>query len=66
MSLRTFHKVFIALACALAFVFGAWCLGPSADRPEWAGAAAGAASFAGGAALAAYGVWFHRKLGRMR
>ena len=56
MSLKSFHIVFIALACALTLGFGAWCL--ASDLYP----ALGVTSFATGGLLIVYGGWFLRKL----
>jgi hypothetical protein len=62
MSLKAFHVVFISASVLLAFFFGAWCLHdlqPGAGRGRLA---AGVLSLASGAALAAYEVWFLKKM----
>ena len=66
MSLKGFHIVFITVSTLLALGVGAWCL--------WIDSAHGApvfrigaiCSFVAGAALIAYGIWFYRKMKRLR
>lgn len=66
MSLKGFHIVFIICSTLLALATGAWCV--------WVNLVAGApvflagaiASFAAALALVIYGVWFYRKMKRLR
>lgn len=66
MSLKGFHIVFIAFSTLLALGGGAWCL--------WVNMMAGAPVFLTGAilcfasaiALSIYGVWFYKKMKRLR
>jgi hypothetical protein len=66
MSLKGFHIVFITVSTLLALGVGAWCL--------WVESVAGAPAFRIGAicsflsavALIIYGVWFYRKMKRLR
>ena len=66
MSLKAFHTVFIIFSTLLALGTGVWCL--------WINFAAGApiyvagatASFAVAIVLMVYGVWFYRKMKRLR
>jgi hypothetical protein len=66
MSLKGFHIVFITFSTLLALGVGAWCL--------WVNLVVGApvylpgaiASFAIAAALVVYGVWFYKKMKRLR
>jgi len=66
MSLKGFHIVFITFSTLLALGCGAWCL--------WVNSAVGAPVYLGGAifsflaalALVTYGVWFYRKMKRLR
>jgi len=62
MSLKAFHVVFISASVLLAFFFGAWCLGDPRPEAGWGRLAAGALSVAGGVGLAAYEVWFLKKM----
>lgn len=64
MSLRAFHVVFISASVVLAFGFAAWCL--RADEAAGLGRTlAGLAAIGAGLGLAAYELWFVRKLGRL-
>ena len=66
MSLKGFHIVFISVSTLLALGVGAWCL--------WVASVEGAGIFQLGAycsffaalALVSYGVWFYRKMKRLR
>ncbi|MEY2564815.1 MAG: hypothetical protein QOH88_3008 [Verrucomicrobiota bacterium] len=66
MSLKGFHIVFITVSTLLALGAGAWCL--------WVDSIAGTSHFRVGAigsflaasALVVYGVWFFRKMRRLR
>jgi len=66
MSLRAFHIVFITVSTLLALGVGGWCL--------WINSVEGAPifrigamfSFAAGVGLIVYGVWFYRKMKRLR
>ena len=66
MSLKAFHFVFVVFSTLLAFGIGAWCV--------WVNLVAGApvylagaiASFACAVGLIVYGVWFYRKMKRLR
>jgi len=66
MSLRGFHIVFIVFSTLLALGTGAWCI--------WVDLVEGAPVFLAGAVgsllaaigLIVYGVWFYRKMKRLR
>jgi hypothetical protein len=66
MSLKGFHIFFITVSMLLALGVGAWCL--------WVNFVAGAPvfrigaifSFVAAAVLMVYGVWFYRKMKRLR
>ncbi len=66
MSLKGFHIVFITVSTLLALGVGAWCL--------WVNSVEGApvfrigafCSFVAAVALMIYGVWFYRKMKRLR
>jgi hypothetical protein len=66
MSLKGFHILFITFATLLALAVGAWCI--------WVDLVEGApiyltgaiCSFAAAVALVVYGVWFWRKMKRLR
>jgi len=62
MSLKAFHVVFISASVLLAFGFAAWCLGGHPEAGGGGGLVAALASVAGGLVLAAYEVWFLRKM----
>jgi hypothetical protein len=66
MSLKSFHIVFIIISTLLALGTGVWCLWVNlvADAPIYAAGAA--ASFAVAILLMVYGVWFYRKMKRLR
>ena len=66
MSLKGVHLVFIALSSLLAFAFGGWCLRSYLAEERLAYMAAGLGSFAAGAGLILYGIWFWRKVRRIR
>jgi hypothetical protein len=66
MSLKGFHIVFIIFSTLLALGIGAWCV--------WVDLVEGASIYLAGAicsfvvaiALVVYGVWFYRKMKRLR
>jgi hypothetical protein len=66
MSLKGFHIVFVVFSTLLALGIGGWCV--------WVDLVAGApvylagaiASFVCAVALVIYGVWFYRKMKRLR
>ena len=66
MSLKGFHIVFIVFSTALALGCGAWCIWVDLvdDAPVYLAGAIG--SFAAAVALIIYGVWFYRKMKRLR
>ena len=66
MSLKGFHIVFITFSTLLAILCGAWCLQLNQISETRAYAAGAACSFAAAAALVIYGVWFYRKMKRLR
>jgi hypothetical protein len=66
MSLKGFHIVFITFSTLLALGAGAWCLYNNAVHGTpafWAGAIC---SFIAAAGLIIYGIWFYRKMKRLR
>jgi hypothetical protein len=65
MSLKAFHLVFIAASVILALFFAAWAVREYQRQQEAAYLGAGAASLAGGIALALYGTAFQKKTKRM-
>jgi len=66
MSLKGFHIVFITVSTLLALGVGAWCIW--VERMEGAPAfrAGAICSFVDALALITYGVWFYRKMKRLR
>ena len=62
MSLKAFHIVFIAASIALALGFGVWAVRDFAHSGSRVMLALGVGSLIGSGLLAAYGVWFLRKL----
>lgn len=66
MSIKGFHIVFITFSTLLALVIGVWCLkvNLAAGAPVYL---AGAIScFAIAVGLVVYGVWFYKKMKRLR
>ncbi|MBA2243043.1 MAG: hypothetical protein H0W04_09185 [Chthoniobacterales bacterium] len=66
MSLKGFHIVFITCSTLLAFGVGAWCLWVNlvVGAPVYLAGAIG--SFLAALGLIVYGVWFYRKMKRLR
>ena len=66
MSLKGFHIVFITVSTFLALGVGAWCIW--FDRIDGAPTfrVGAICSFIAAAALMIYGVWFYRKMKRLR
>ena len=66
MSLKAFHIVFIIFSTLLALATGVWCLWVNfvAGAPIYVAGAA--ASFVAAIVLMVYGVWFYRKMKRLR
>ena len=66
MSLKTFHIVFIVFSTALALLLGIWCVWVDVveGAPVYRVGAIG--SFISAVALIVYGVWFYRKMKRLR
>jgi hypothetical protein len=66
MSLKGFHIVFITFSTALAFLLGVWCIrvNLAEGAPVYLAGAIG--SFVAAAALIIYGIWFYRKMKRLR
>lgn len=66
MSLKGFHIVFIVFSTLLALGCGAWCIWVDlvAGAPVYRLGAIG--SFIAAVALIVYGVWFYRKMKRLR
>jgi len=66
MSLKGFHIVFITLSTLLAILVGGWCLSVNSMVGAPVYLAGAIVSFAAAVALAIYGVWFYRKMKRLR
>lgn len=66
MSLKGFHLVFITFSTLLALGCGFWCVWVNlvAGAPVYLAGAIG--SFAAAAGLVIYGVWFYKKMKRLR
>ena len=66
MSLKGFHIVFITFSTLLACVLGVWCIrvNLAEGAPVYLAGAIG--SFLAAVALIVYGVWFYRKMKRLR
>jgi hypothetical protein len=66
MSLKGFHIVFITFSTLLALVLGVWCIrvNLAEGAPVYLAGAIG--SFVAAIALIIYGVWFYRKMKRLR
>ncbi|MFL6584146.1 MAG: hypothetical protein ACJ8KU_06480 [Chthoniobacterales bacterium] len=66
MSLKAFHIVFVVFSTLLALAIGAWCVW--VDLVEGAPVYLSGAiwSFAAAVLLVVYGVWFWRKMKRLR
>jgi hypothetical protein len=66
MSLKGFHIVFIIFSTLLALGVGAWCIWVDLVEGAPIYLAGAIASFMCAIALVAYGVWFYRKMKRLR
>jgi hypothetical protein len=66
MSLKGFHIVFITVSTLLALGAGAWCLWVDSTHGTPAFRLGAICSFAAGLALISYGVYFYRKMKRLR
>jgi hypothetical protein len=66
MSLKAFHIVFVVFSTLLALALGVWCIWVDLveDAPVYLAGAI--ASFATAVALIVYGIWFYRKMKRLR
>lgn len=66
MSLKGFHIVFITFSTLLALVLGVWCIrvNLAEGAPVYLAGAIG--SFVAAIVLIIYGVWFYRKMKRLR
>jgi hypothetical protein len=66
MSLKGFHIVFIIFSTLLALGIGAWCIWVNLVEGEPVYLAGAFFSFVTAVALIVYGVWFYRKMKRLR
>jgi hypothetical protein len=66
MSLKGFHIVFITVSTLLALGAGVWCLWVDSMHGTPAFRVGAICSFAAGLALICYGVYFYRKMKRLR
>ncbi len=66
MSLKGFHIVFIIFSTLLALGIGAWCVWGDLVEGAPIYLAGAICSFVIAVALVVYGVWFYRKMKRLR
>jgi hypothetical protein len=66
MSLKGFHIVFITFSTLLALGAGAWCLWVDSIHGSPAFRIGAICAFVAAAALITYGIWFWRKMKRLR
>lgn len=66
MSLKGFHIVFITVSTLLALGAGVWCLWVDSMHGTPAFRIGAICSFAAGLALICYGIYFYRKMKRLR
>ena len=66
MSLKGFHIVFIIFSTLLAVGIGAWCIWVDLVEGAPIYLAGSICSFVVAVALVVYGVWFYRKMKRLR
>lgn len=66
MSLKGFHIVFIIFSTLLAVGIGAWCIWVNLVEGEPVYLAGAIFSFVAAVGLIVYGVWFYRKMKRLR
>jgi hypothetical protein len=66
MSLRGFHIVFIVFSTLLALGTGAWCIWVDLVEGAPVFLAGAVGSFLAAIGLIVYGVWFYRKMKRLR
>jgi hypothetical protein len=65
-SLKAFHFIFVIFSTLLALSVGAWCVWVNLVEGAPVYLAGAIASFGSAAALVIYGVWFYRKMKRLR
>lgn len=66
MSLKGFHIVFITFSTLLALGLGAWCIWVNMVEGAPIFLTGAVCSFLAAAALLIYGIWFYRKMKRLR
>jgi hypothetical protein len=66
MSLKGFHIVFIIFSTLLALGIGAWCIWLNLVEGVPVYLAGAIASFLAAVGLLIYGIWFYRKMKRLR
>jgi hypothetical protein len=66
MSLKGFHIVFITFSTLLALACGAWCLWVNSVVGAPVYLAGAICSFVAAVVLVVYGIWFYRKMKRLR
>ena len=66
MSLKGFHILFITVSTLLAVGVGGWCLWVDSVEGTSAFRIGAICSFIAALALMVYGVWFYRKMKRLR
>lgn len=66
MSLKAFHIIFIIFSTLLALGVGMWCLWVDLVEGAPVYLAGAIASFACALGLIIYGIWFYRKMKRLR
>jgi hypothetical protein len=66
MSLKAFHIVFVIFSTLLALGVGGWCVWVNLVEGTPVYLVGAIASFASAIALIVYGVWFYRKMKRLR
>lgn len=66
MSLKGFHIVFVVFSTLLALALGGWCIWINLVEGAPIFLAGAVASFVCAVVLVIYGVWFYRKMKRLR
>ena len=66
MSLKAFHIIFVIFSTLLALAIGAWCIWVDLVEGAPIYLAGAISSFLVAVALIVYGVWFYRKMKRLR
>ncbi len=66
MSLKVFHIVFITFSILLALGVGSWCIWVDLIEGVPVYRAGAICSFVAAVALFVYGIWFYRKMKRLR